>query len=178
MPLSEEQYERIDRRLEGEDISLTGAEREVYQDVFRWEQLLGAAMPTDMPDETLARVRRRMAAAWRLRRWVKRAASAVAGVAAALVIGAGALLWTYSPTESVNGGSGLAFWLETVVTESSEAMEIDVLTRAIEELEADVICADVHSQADEQIEQIEELQRDMDSFWLGGISQDPLDDQL
>jgi hypothetical protein len=177
MSLSEEQYERISRRLEGEDISLTGAEREVCQEMLHCEQLLAVAMPADVPGDTLSRVRRRMAAASRLRRWAKRAVSAVVGVAAALVIGAGTLLWTYGPTEPANG-NGLAFWLEMAATESSETVEIDVLTRAVEELEADVISADVHPQANQQIEQIEELQRDIDSFWLGGVWQDPLDGQL
>lgn len=177
MPLSEEQYERIGRHLEGEGISLTGDERETCQEMLRWEQLLVVAMLVDVPGETLARVRRRMAAALRLRRWVKRASSAVVGVAAALLIGIGALLWTHAPTESANVG-GLAFWGETAATESSEAVEIDVLTRAIEELETDVISANIHPQANQQIEQIEELQRDIDNFWLSGVSRDPLAGQL
>jgi len=177
MLFREEQYERMGRYLDGEDIPLSDSERHSCAELLRREQELAVAMRVEVPREAMRRALRRMIAAPRRRRWAKRAASAGVGVAAALLIGAATLWWTYASTRPVNHGGPVAFWLEPVAVESPEYEEINVLTRAVEELEADVMTIGVEPSADASIERIKQLEQDIDLFWLD-VWWDPFNSQL
>ncbi len=136
MTLTDDQYERIARRLDGEDIPLTAAEQRIADELVEDEGAVGARLSADaaglsptmlaevrrdeaavgprldvpLPSRAFDRAQRRLAAELaRPRRrliWAGSAAGAVAAAAAALLIAALAGLW--QPVERDGATDGLA----------------------------------------------------------------------
>ena len=180
MALSERQYERLGRRLDGEEVRLNPAQQAAAGEIGAWEQTLAPAMDVPLPTGAIDRVRRRVAAELaRPRRRALRVVYAAGTVAAAAaVIIAVALNWQAPPTRppeapSVAGPSGYA--MAVLPPPAEPCPEIGALAREIEEFEAEMIPSAQPLGMDVELEQ---LRRDMDNFWLNGPSGELPDEYL
>jgi hypothetical protein len=92
MSATQEDYERIGRRIDGEDVDLTEAQRALAEEIAADEAGVGAALAVSLPGGTLhrvsARVRRALPGRRRARavRWAAAAAAVAAAVAMAALL--------------------------------------------------------------------------------------------
>ena len=73
MNLTEEQYARVARWLDGQDVELSIEERAAAEEVRRGEADLAVVLDVPVRRETLDRARRRLVALWAF--WLRRAGS-------------------------------------------------------------------------------------------------------
>lgn len=89
MQLSQHEYERIARRLDGEAVDLTAAERAAAEEILRDERALRPALAVCAPSEAMAKARRRLTAELARPahgiRWIRYLAASVSSAAIALI---------------------------------------------------------------------------------------------
>jgi len=127
--MTEQQYERIARWLDGRDVALSDAERRVAEQIRDDETFVGAMADVAPPEAALDRASRRMTAAlarpspWRRVGWFVTAAA----VAAAIIVVAAMLMYGPGPSgptpERIPG--------ERIVIDSP-GVPIDVMIREME----------------------------------------------
>ena len=167
METDEKQYERIAQWLDGEDVSLTDAERRIAEDIRQDEASFSAvADPPAVPAPN--RVRRMMTAElarpWRSIKWV----SGIAAAAAAIVLVAVTIWsvpWGGPGNKPINGreiAPGSApLGIEQVaqaMAEAAEAADADVanvLADELDAIEADLLVMLDRGAADLRIDQLE-----------------------
>jgi len=178
--MTEGQYERLARWLDGEDVPLTEAERIAAESIRRQESALGAHLPTPVPPRAFARAEKRLTAALagqgaRLR-WRHYAVRAAASLAVAMLV-ASVILRPELPDRTVNsiarglpGRVSLDAWLKTV-QESATVDEIDLLGTEVNALRAEVVTSQPPSVSDLKLDAI---QKEIEELWLEGIPEDLL----
>ena len=95
------QFERLGRYLDGEDVELTPADRELLDEFTRNEAEISSQLDVELPDGAIQRARRRMNAALLARpqsTWAFKLVGA-AGMAAALILGIGLFWGTFNGSE-------------------------------------------------------------------------------
>ena len=171
MALTEEQYERIGRWLDGESVELSANERAAAEEIRGAEaHLAGPMRDVEVPARAMARARRRLVAATArpaLRvRFVGIAAGAAA-VAAAVVI---ALLTFLAEPDSRKPDRNQAddqtipveVWV-AAVQQTPGGDDIALLADELDKLEAELAWSETAQPLDRQIES---LARELDQFWL------------
>lgn len=166
MEMTEKQYERIARWLDGQEVTLNEAERIVADEIGRDERMLASAVPADAPREALGRACRRMAAelARPTRRlWIGRFAAAAAAAAAIIVVAA--LLTTTPPLRDPlppkpPGPVMADVSIETLIEEMEESLRpgvvVQLLAGELEAIEADMLVTAEIGDMDLQINAIED----------------------
>ena len=119
---SEKDYARVGRRLDGEDVELTAAQRALAREVAADAEKVGLLLDVKLPPGLLHRLHGRMVDAGRTRlrgRWLRRA-----GAAAAAVVIAGAV-FTLIRTRGGNGISPQQY-VETFLRLPAEELDARV----------------------------------------------------
>ena len=171
MALTEEQYERIARWLDGESVELSAEERAAAEEVRGAEaRLAGPMREVEVPARAMARARRRLAAATArptLRARRVAVAAGAAAVAAAAVI---ALLMFLGGPERQKADRDLVgdqtipveVWVATV-QQTPGGDDIALLADELDKLEAELAWSESAQPLDRQIES---LTRELEQFWL------------
>ena len=168
MRISREQYERVARYLDGEDVRLDEAERKLSEQIRRDEGLL-AALDVGPPAGAIARSRRRMIAALgrpagRLR-WLRYVVGVEAAAVAALLLVAVTLAIVSTDTEAPRAPVVVPTSVLVASTEFSAQGDLDILARQLDELEAEIATSVPISGGDVEIDLLE---RDIQEFLLNG----------
>jgi hypothetical protein len=171
MILSEEQYERIARWLDGEEIRLTAEEREAVSDLHRSRAVVAPALDVEVPREAMARAERRLRAALahprrRLLRIGALAGGAAAAAAAAIVIAISAL-HTLPPGGDADGVAKVPLEVFVAAMQESETeKEMLLLAREMDDLEAEWAALAPIAQADDMDEELELLRQEIGQLLL------------
>ena len=163
MSLNERQYERIARRLDGEQVELSAEEQAVAEEIRSGEGVVGQVMEVSVSPRALEQARRRMAARpVRLRRRILRFSYLSAAAVAAILVLAVTLFWQ-TPTKGPSEGNGFAAAQYVVPELTAQDVEIELLASEIDELAAELTLSDSFSGLDGSLDVIEE---DIERFWL------------
>ncbi len=151
---NDKEYERIGRRLDGEDVELTAEQQAVADDIIAAQAALAGRLDAPAPPHALRHARRRMAGELARPRHnnlmrLGTYAAAAAAVAAVVVV---AVMVQPDPKLTSNGGPAIA--IQTVLYESA-----DELADQLDQIEAAMVGGD------ELGFSIDELERDLDDFW-------------
>ena len=126
------QFEKLGRYLDGENVELTPADRELLDEFNHNDTEISARLDVELPGSAVQRARRRMNAALIAR---PRSALAfklvgVAGMAAALILGVGLFWASFNGTKKSKPGnsSGIA-----QVSQDESDIDADVVFEAVEE---------------------------------------------
>jgi len=163
MHWTDEQYERVARRLDGEAVELTSAEEALAAAVRRGEVETARALDVALPAAAKARARRRLVAALARPRW--RAASwAVTGAAAAAVLIAVAI-WPggREPSAAGNGRTVTADVLSEAYELQYQDVDLDLIAEELADMRAELVVSR-DAPAGAEAELLEEM---LDMFWLG-----------
>ncbi len=135
MALNDAQYERIARRLDGEDVRLSEQERLAGEDIRRRQVDLAAMLDVNVPPEVLANARRRMRGALARRTRPRRRSAYLAVVTAAA-----AVLVAMLYLNSFIGSKDVEIPAEMLFSELVEPVspEVDQLAADIQKLQAHV----------------------------------------
>ena len=164
MRISEEQYERVAQYLDGRDIDLDGAERDLSEEIRRDERLL-AAFDVAPPASAMARARKRMIAALgRVRTrllWLGRVVGVESAAVAALLLVAVTLatISTGPARRTRPAPVPTSVLLAPVVAPAGD--DLDILAGQLDELEADMVASLTTSRLE-----IESLERDIQDFLM------------
>lgn len=164
MAMSEANYERIGRWLDGEPIELTSEERMVADEIRRDQLVLDVPIDPRRQHQAMDHARRRMTAELarpsRRKRYLALLTSVEAAAVAALLL----VTWT---VHMVANGTGSADLVEVYTQAAAEIRtldEIDVLQDELNYMQADII-ADVFDDPHEQLE-IDDLQLQLNDYNL------------
>jgi len=168
--LNEEQYERIARWLDGEDLELSAAERGAAEEIRRAEAGLAQALKVSAPPAAINRARRRIIAAMahpRVRLWRVGAFAAASAAAAVLLT---VLLWharqqPAQPTPLPRQVKIDATFLKAL-EEAADGDEIDLIKQELDEIAADVALVTGPPAMELRID---DLERRLDEFFLDDI---------
>ncbi|MBL7132842.1 MAG: hypothetical protein ISS78_01970 [Phycisphaerae bacterium] len=168
MRISREQYERVARHLDGEDIRLDGPERKLSGQIRRGEQLL-AGLDVGPPARAMARARRRMIAALgrpgaRLR-WLGYVVGLESAAVAALLLVAVTLASISTGSVGCPGAVVVPTSVLVASAESRSQGDLDILASQLDELEAEILASLPVSGGDLEIELLE---RDIRDFLMTG----------
>ncbi len=167
MNINDEQYERIARRLDGSQSPLSEQEQAAADDIARDENWLSRRLDPGAPglQRAMACARNRLAAAVAAR--PRR--SVYMGYAASVMSAAALILMTFSFITMMQGGADV----ETPVTVSppddllfsppQNNYDIAIIATQMDEFEADLASSSLPGEIDVWMN---ELQDDMDEFWL------------
>ncbi len=184
--LTDDQYERLARWLDGEAVELTAAERDTAEEVRRDEAHLAKVFGVAAPRVSLDRARRRLIAELsRPRRLVWRIALAASAAAAAILL-AVILMTQGTPGERTTTVAkptppppaiDEARLYVAAAREMTAPDEIDFLGRDLDELAADIVMAsDPALTTGGALElQIDSLEREIDEFYLDEALGRPLE---
>ena len=168
MRISREHYERVARYLDGEDVRLDEAERELSEQIRRDERLL-AALDVGLPAPAAARARRRMVAALARPggrvRWLRWVVGVEAAAVAALLLVAVTLAIVSRGPEGPRAPVVVPTSVLIASTEFSAQSDLDILARQLDELEAELATSVPISDGDVEIDSLE---RDVQDFLLNG----------
>ena len=144
MPSNNQRYDRLARWLDGEDISLSDAERAELEQFQRAEGRLAAMLDVRVPPGAMARARRRMVAELaRPRRWARRLGVAAAIAAAAAIVVGVAVRWPAdSPRPDGAAASVPLNVLVDVLRQSDRHEDLELLADQIDELAMEVAIFD------------------------------------
>jgi len=162
--LEQEQYERIARWLDGENVKLTPAEMQAAEEIRRDESRLSAMLQTAAPAASRDRARRRLVAAAARPRVTWWHAGAAAAAAAAVVLVALAVWKTrpgperivQPPPAAQPAPEQLDLHAYVALRSADETDEIDILTYECEDIAAEMAWAAVPSHLEFRIEALEE----------------------
>jgi hypothetical protein len=151
MELTEQQFERIARWLDGQELDLTAPERAAAEDLRRLEAQTGALLDVALPPEAMVRARRRMLQelAGRRRRTLRWAGVLGAAAAAAAAIIVVLSLRPGPPPGDVSQPPPL---LLADVPEAPTQGEIDLLDKEVRDLEARLITSTLPGPEDAVLE--------------------------
>ena len=159
--MTEGQYERLARWMDGEDVQLTEAERIAAESIRRDETDLCGRLDASPPRGTMARAGRRMTAALAHPamgiRWRHYAVRAAASVGVAVLVAA--VLLRPTVTDDTLKGIASAVSLDAwynVVQDSVIVDEIDLIGDELDELEADVLTSLPPSLQEMELDAIEQ----------------------
>ncbi len=177
MRISREQYGRVARYLDGEDVRLDEAERKLSEQIRRDERLL-AALEVGPPAGAVARAQRRMIAAlgrpggsaW----WLRWVVGVEAAAVAALLLVAVTLAIVSTGTVGPRAPVVVPTSVLVASTESSAQGDLDILARQLDELEAEIATSVPISGTDVEIDLLE---RNVQEFLLNG-GQDTWDESF
>jgi hypothetical protein len=170
--LSEQQYERVARWLDGERIDLSAQEMAAGGEIRRGEASLVAALGVEMPPQVLRRVQKRIVAelARPAHRPVRIGFVTATAAAAALLLAAGLFRMAQDPGRAHSRVAEVT----VSVLELMQALgspykdaEMDMLAGQMAELEADVLASRNPSSLDLEIDA---LQQEIDDFILEDAS--------
>ena len=160
MTLNNEQYERIARRLDGQDIQLSGEEQALADALRAQEQYLDTMLPVPVPPEVLRRMDRRLTAALARPphrvRWIGVAAAAAAAVVIAVLVQVFLNRPEQTPPDPLAGVPTETLFELSTTNGNGELTE---LAKEIDELEAENFVS-IFSSVDES--QIESLEREIE----------------
>ena len=164
--MTDGQYERLARWLDGEDVQLTEAERIAADSIRRDETDLYGRLDTAPRRGAMARARRRMTASLAHpstgTRWRHYAIRAAASVGAAVLVEA-VLLRPTVTDDTLKGfasAASLDAWYN-VVEDSTIVDEIDLIAHELDELEADVLTSLPPSPQEMELDAIERQIEDL-----------------
>jgi len=159
--MTEGQYERLARWLDGEDVQLTEAEQIAADSIRRDETDLYGRLDATAPRGTMTRARRRMTAALAHPatgiRWRHYAIRAAASIGAAVLVAA--VLLRPTVTDDTLKGLASAVPLDAwfnAVEDSTIADEIDLIGHELDELEADMLTSLPPSLQEMELDAIEQ----------------------
>ncbi|MHC4983298.1 MAG: hypothetical protein ACYTF6_09050 [Planctomycetota bacterium] len=162
--LSEGQYERIGRLLDGEDVELSAEERQVAEEIRRDEAGLASAIEAARPRVSLNRARRRMIAALARPRVrpLRIGALAAAAVAAAVVLTV--LLSQPKPQPrtptlapaTLQPAAKIDAAFVTALEELAAEDELDLIEQDVHELGADIAASSVPLALELEIDALEQ----------------------
>ncbi len=172
MAITEQQYERIALWLDGQDVTLTDAERALADEIRRDEALVGPAADVRAPRSALDRASRRMAAelarpARRLR--IGRFVAVAAAAAAAIIVATALLMPDPAPVrpDTPGGDDSTVADVDTLIDEMEESirpeMMVELLAGDLESLEAEML---VTAEIGEMDLEIHALEDEIDSILL------------
>ena len=144
MKLNERQYERVAQWLDGRDVRLDAAERAFADELRRDERAVFAALPAAVPSGAIDRARRRMIAASAARRrprwaYAGLAAAAAAAVLTAILLRPAGERPVDGPVAAAPAAATLSAQMLLAATEQAlSADEIDLISREMDELAADM----------------------------------------
>ena len=178
---NKEQFDRVARWLDGEQIQLTDSERELADDFLRSENTLGAAA-IPLPSQADQRAHRRVAAALRGVRIRKRVRLAfMSGVSAAAMIVISLGLINLMTTGSILSDYDPLAWLFDDGEQSREVWrmpeqdpQLVLLAGDLDEIETALFTPEPIPVPIE-VPQTEELDRELEEFWRMWI-EDPMGD--
>ena len=178
---NKEQFDRVARWLDGEQIQLTDSERELADDFLRSEKALGDAAATPLPSQADRRAHLRVAAALRGLRLPKRVRLAfMSGVSAAAMIVISLGLINLMTTGSILPGYDPLAWLFDDGEQSQEVWrmpeqdpQLVLLAGDLDEIETALFTPEP-TPVPIEVPQVEELDRELEEFWRMWI-EDPLD---
>ena len=161
MELNERQYERVGRRLDGEQIDLTPDELNAAAEIRRMETLLSAMLHA--PDSRMAieRARRKMLGELGRPKWRTRWVLVPAAAAAILVAITAIWLWprdTNVPPPPVAGDE-----VAEIYAHLDENVDLDLIGEELQALEAEMIVSVPAATLDAELQDLEET---LDTFWL------------
>lgn len=172
---TERQYERIARRLDGEDVALSAEELAAAEDIRRGERFLAGRLDVSIPPEAMEHLRRRTSAelARPRRRTVKIGYVAAAAAAAAILIAVVSFrMMPHRPQSPLAISSDQAAEADALLWASEPDPAIDMLARELDELEAEILVSLPPAQVDMELEAIGQ---DIEEFWLDDPSAEPLE---
>jgi len=160
MTLNDEQYERVARRLDGQDIQLSSEEQALAEAMRAQEQYLDSVLPVPVPAEVLRRVDRRLTAALarpRHRvRWIGVAAATAAAVVIAVLV---QVFLNHQDKPRPDPLAGVPTEKLFEVSSTNGNGELTELSKEIDKLEAETFVS-VFSSADESL--FESLEREIE----------------
>ena len=166
MELNDDQYGRVARYLDGEQVDLSEAELAMAEEVCRAEAELPAFPATSLPGPAAARVRRRMLAELahpqRGRRfaWPSAAAAAVAlAVALAYLVPSAPRQWSQPLPVTTNE-------LAEAYSQADQNLDLELIAAELAELEADVLVSTPPGPADQIDLEMDALQDAIGELWL------------
>ena len=176
---NKEQFDRVARWLDGEQIQLTDSERELADDFLRSEKALGdASIP--LPSQADQRAHRRVAAALRgvrIRKRVRLAFMSGVSVAAMIVISLG--LINLMATGSILSDYDPLAWLFDDGEQSREVWrmpeqdpQLVLLAGDLDEIETALFTPEP-TPVPIEAPQVEELDRELEEFWRMWIEDPP-----
>ena len=178
MDFQDQQYERVARCLDGEEISLTADERRLADEIGRIEVSVGPAMDVNVSAHIIQRaLRRRQAAELKRSRRILRFKLAGAGLiaAAAMVLLALSVLWrpilppssgydVAQQTDIPRPRSSVSMMelLSSLETSSDFDLELDLLAAELDQEEFEIATTPDTGQEDEEIL---DMQENIRNFW-------------
>ena len=149
MSMNETHYERIARWLDGQDVTLSAAERAVADEIRRGEEMLASLAGGDWPRKAHDRASRRMAAelARPRRLWIGRSVAAAAVAAAIITIALMLPTGPVAPPKPTGNGTGTPLMadvsIETLIEEMEESVRpgvvVELLAGELESIEVDML---------------------------------------
>ena len=168
MELTERQYERIARRLDGEAVELDADERAVADEMHSLEAMLGGALDVEVPRAALQRAERRVSAEFarprpRLR-VLRFAAGAVAAAAMVMIAVWAAFGPTERPTPTPADLDAIVLSEDLLQPpEDAPDAELALLASELSKLETEILFAPPAPGEDVELKAME---REVDEFWL------------
>jgi len=164
MSHTQQQLERVARCLDGEAVELTAAERALAAEITAGESML-SVLEAPLPRAAADRARRRMAAAAAAPSLRKRVLRYVVSVEAAAVAGLLIVAGTLSILAPDLPDALTAVPTSVLVqsTQSSVNGDLDAVTSALDDLEADIVVSTPAPRDDDL--GIESMQQDMQEFF-------------
>jgi hypothetical protein len=176
-PLPDErQYDRVARYLDGEALELTDAERELAEEIQNGLAELESPLAPEVPPQSLRRAQRRLTAgqASQRRQRSLRRVGLVAGMAAAVVAFAFVVQSLYPPATTKHNAP---IYVPTTVLRDAVEPEVDTFEVRMALLAEDIRqeqaqLADFAHTADADAFEggMENLQKELETFWLDGQS--------
>lgn len=171
MTPNEEQYERIGRYLDGEDIELSDEQRELAAEIRQDLGLLGERLSCDPPAASVDRARRRMhaAQAGQKQRYTLARFGALAGLgaAAALLVFAMQSFYLPAPTHDTTTPYVPTTVLRDAVEPQSDTFDVRMALLAEDLRQEEAALAELAIGDEPLLEGgMETLQKELDTFWM------------
>ncbi len=168
MKITDEQYEKIARRLDGENVELSFEEQKLADEIRLQGSLLGGKLASEVPSRAISRAKEKIRAVLGARgkrtirtMWFASAAAVAAVIAVAVLI--------YKPTSQPDDQSGTTL-AESVPTEtvieyiSSESLTNGQFSAFDKEL---VSFKEAISEVFDAENEFTDLDEELESFWFG-----------